>query len=358
MHDTLTIPEIDKGDTFLHGLRSAFDRAAVHGVHERTIRIAGHPVRFRIVGADLFESLTAAFEHLDAPASEAPALTIRAWDTASTGVKPPSPPWSNDAFRERGEIRHDFGFQAAFNMMSGVLSVLDGDEATLWVRDASALPLWETAAPLRTLFGWWVPTVGGQLAHGAAVGTEHGGVLLAAQGGSGKSTTALSCLDAGMRYAGDDYVVLTHGASPSVYSLYASAKLVPANLEARLPHLASLAQEAGAESPGASPFDKVVLMLHEHYAEQVVESMPLRAIVVPHIADDGRTALSPLSARDVLQALAPTTVFQLPGSNAGSLELLSDIVTRVPGYALAVGTHLATNVEALANLIACEARVE
>ncbi|GAB5536343.1 MAG: serine kinase [Rubricoccaceae bacterium] len=357
MRDPITAPVLDEGRAFLNDLRAAFDRAAEQGVHEQTVRIAGRLVRFRVVGATLFERMTAAFGHLSAPDSGEPALTVRMWDSSTTGVTPPAPPWPNDAYRERGEIRHAFGFQAAFNMMSGVLSILDGDEATLWVRDADTLPLWETAAPLRTLLGWWVLTVGGQLAHGAAVGTELGGVLLAARGGSGKSTTALSCLDAGMHYAGDDYVVLTNEAQPSVYSLYASAKLVPANLETRLPHLASLAQEAGAESPGASPFDKVVLMLHEHFADQVVESMPLRAIVVPHIAGDGRTALSSLSARDVLQALAPTTVFQLPGSNAGSLELLSDIVTRVPGYSLAVGINLATNVEALADLIAREARV-
>ena len=355
MRDTITAPVLDKGEVFLNDLRAAFGRASDHGVHERTVRIAGRLVRFHIVGRDLFERMTAAFEHLNAPESDEPALTVRMWDSSTTGVNPPAPPWPIDAYRERGEIRHDYGFQAAFNMMSGVLSVLDGEDATIWIRDGEALPLWETAAPLRTLLGWWVPTGGGQLAHGAAIGTELGGVLLAARGGSGKSTTALSCLDAGMLYAGDDYVVITGDEQPAVYSLYASAKLVPANLEERLPHLAALAQASGAESPGADPFDKVVLMLQKHFESQVVETMPLRAIVVPHIAEDGRTALAPLSARDVLQALAPTTVFQLPGSNAGSIELLSNIVTRVPGYSLAVGTTLATNVEALSDLIAREA---
>ena len=354
MPSPIAAPVTDKGEAFLTDLRAAFDRAAGHGVHTRTIRIAGRTVRFQVVGERLFERMTAAFAHLDAPDTEAPALTVRMWDSSSTGVPPPAPPWPNDAYRERGEVRHDYGFRAAFNMMSGVLSVLDGEDATLWIRDLDALPLWETAAPLRALMGWWVPTVGGQMAHGAAVGTELGGVLLAARGGSGKSTTALSCLDAGMLYAGDDYVVVTDEAQPSVYSLYASAKLVPENLKERLPHLAELAQASGIEAPGQTAFSKVVLMLQEHYASQMVETMPLRAIVVPHIAEDGRTALSRLSARDVLQALAPTTVFQLPGANAASIELLSDIVTRVPGYALAVGTTLSTNVEALADLIARE----
>ena len=37
--------------------------------------------------------------------------------------------------------------------------------------------------------------------------------LLAGRGGSGKSTTAITCVDAGMQYVGDDYVLLTRDAN-------------------------------------------------------------------------------------------------------------------------------------------------
>ena len=237
-------------------------------------------------------------------------------------------------------------------MGSGVLSVLEagGTEATVWVRDAAALPLWETAAPLRTLLGWWPPSVGGTLAHGAAVGTERGGVLLAARGGSGKSTTALACLDAGLHYAGDDYVVVTGGAAPQIHSLYASAKLVPAHFEAALPHLA-----AHAEAPGADPEGKAVHLLHEAFEDPLAERMPLRALVVPHVARTEAPALTPLSPRDALQALAPTTVFQLPGAGGGTLSLLAEVVERVPAYALGLSHRLGANVEAIRVLIDREA---
>ncbi|MEM6287592.1 MAG: hypothetical protein AAF845_10590 [Bacteroidota bacterium] len=349
-----TLP--DTGIAFLHDLRAAFDRAAADGVVERTYRIAGRPVRLRIAGDVLDARITPALAHLAAPIPEGAALTVRMWDSGATGVRPPAPPWPADAYRERCEIRHDYDFRAAFNMMSGVLSVLEaGDtEATVWVRDAAALPLWETAAPLRALLGWWAPAVGGQLAHGAAVGTKQGGVILAAIGGSGKSTTALSCLDAGLLYAGDDYVMIEGGASPTIHSLYASAKLVPANLEARLPHLAALAQASGVEAPGDNPFDKVVMLLQDHFPEQMAAQLPLRAVVVPHIDPDG-PSLAPLSARDVLRALAPTTVFQLPGAGGDSLDLLSGIVETVPGYALGVGPDLDANVAAIRALIDREA---
>lgn len=349
-----TLP--DAGPAFLYDLRSAFERAAARGVVERTYRIAGQPVRLRIAGDVLAAGMTPALEHLAAPIDAEPALTVRMWDSAATGVMPPAPPWAADAYRERSDIRHDYDFRASFNMMSGVLSLLEaGDtEATVWVRDAAALPLWETAAPMRTLLGWWASSVGGQLAHGAGVGTERGGILLAAVGGSGKSTTALSCLNAGLLYAGDDYVLVEGGAEPTIHSLYASAKVVPSNLEARLPHLASLAQESGVETPDSDPFDKVVLLLQDHFPQQMAASLPLRAIVVPHIDPDGPT-VTPLSPRDVLRALAPTTVFQLPGAGSDSLALLSGIVEGVPGYALGVGPDLGENVDAIRDLIDREA---
>lgn len=350
-------PTADRGAAFLGDLHGAFARAAERvGVIEQTVRIAGRSVRLCVAGRPLFDRMTPAFAHLVVPDPEAAALTVHMWDTASSGVRPPAPPWPADAYRERGEIRHDHDFRAAFNMMSGVLTVVEaGDaEATVWVRDAGALPLWETAAPLRALLGWWVPSGGGQLAHGAAVGTDRGGVLLTARGGSGKSTTALSCLDAGMRYVGDDYVVVTGGGAPAVHSLYASAKLVPGNLRERLPHLADLAQASGAEAPGADPFAKVVLMLQEHFGRQMAKRLPLRAILVPHVAADG-PHLAPLSSAEVLAALAPTTVFQLPGAGSGALDLLSDVVERVPTYALALGPDLGANVQAIRELIDREA---
>lgn len=345
-------PPAAAGAAFLDGLRGAFERAARLGAEERTVRIVGRPVRLRIAGEALARRLTPALAHLEAEPTGTPALTVRAWDSAETGVAPPPPPWPADAYRERGAIRHQFDFPAAFNLMSGVLSLLEpgGTEATVWVRDAAALPSWEAAAPLRTLFGWWAPRVGGQLAHGAAVGTDRGGVLLAGRGGSGKSTTALAALDAGLRYAGDDYVVVTTGEAPEVHSLYASAKLVPAHFEAALPHLA-----ARADAPGADPEDKAVLLLHEAFADRLVDRMPLRALLVPHVAHAATPELAPLSARDALQALAPTTVFQLPGADGETLALLSDLVERVPTYALGLSRDLGANVAAIRALIDREA---
>ena len=66
---------------------------------------------------------------------------------------------------------------------------------------------------------------GRQLVHAAAVGTDEGALLITGRGGVGKSTTALACLEAGMQFLGDDYVVVGLDPEPQVYRLYGSAKL-------------------------------------------------------------------------------------------------------------------------------------
>jgi len=63
--------------------------------------------------------------------------------------------------------------------------------------------------------------------HGAAVSLNGKSILLTAKGGSGKSTTALSCFFAGMSYLGDDYVTVKSGDVITTHSIYSSTKLFP-----------------------------------------------------------------------------------------------------------------------------------
>src|SRR5262249_58368179 len=91
-----------------------------------------------------------------------------------------------------------------------ILSALDVGTglAVCWLDDARRVPYYQTGAPLKTILGWWFDRPDRQLLHAGAVGAGEAGVLLAGAGGAGKSTTALLCVDAGLRYAGDDYVLV------------------------------------------------------------------------------------------------------------------------------------------------------
>ena len=77
-----------------------------------------------------------------------------------------------------------------------------------WVRDQAELPYWTASAPFRTLLHWWMEANGCQLLHAAAVGHQDGALLITGKGGVGKSTTALTCLEAGMQLISDDYLVV------------------------------------------------------------------------------------------------------------------------------------------------------
>jgi hypothetical protein len=197
------------------------------------------------------------------------------------------------------------------------------------------------------VLAWWAAATDRQLAHGAAVGTVDGAVLIAARGGSGKSTTALSALESGMLYLGDDYVMLEDAGAPRVASLYCTAKVRPDNLSERLPRLAELV--LGEIDPVQ---DKVTLFLDDRFASQLPASLPLRAIVVPRLAPTGKAELHRVHASRVLTALAPTTLFQLPGAGEDALRRLRRFVSAVPGYRLDLGTDLTRNVELLRALAA------
>ena len=108
--------------------------------------------------------------------------------------------------------------------------------AIYWINQIEQLSFWEIAAPFRTILRWWAEDHGFQLAHAAVVGREGKGVLLAGRSGQGKSTTAATCLDAGLDYVSDDYVLLSHQPQPTAYCLYNSAKLHTHLLKSHFPH--------------------------------------------------------------------------------------------------------------------------
>jgi hypothetical protein len=154
--------------------------------------------------------------------------------------------------------------------------------------------------------------------------------LLAGRGGSGKSTTALACLSAGMRYAADDYCLLANDPQPTVYSLYNTGKLETAQAQ-RFPQLAHLARNSG---------DKAVFFLNEQFPAQLVAEMPLRAILLPRVTGQRETILQPAAPGEALQALAPSTIFQLPGGGAADFRFLAVLVKQLPCYRLGLGTEI------------------
>jgi hypothetical protein len=307
--------------------QSVFERAASTTPLSVSFQVAGRVVRLKFASAALQAAFTPAFAHLE-PAGDGPAdLTVLCWDDASSGeilAEPVRIAWEP-------EQRH----LSAFSIPKRL--------ALLRAPDAETLPSWERAAPLRRILHWWASDQGLQLVHAAALGDRDGGVLLVGPGGSGKSTTALACIGSSIGYAGDDYCLVSMEGSPRVHALYGSGKADPASV-ARLPNLRSDFAASTLQGEGKS----VIFVAKE----AIVGSFPLRAIVAPMVAADTNGRLDPLSKAEALRAVAPTTLFQMPGDRRESLSRLTTLVRQLPCWRLSVGRDPAAAQSLLKSLFA------
>jgi len=73
---------------------------------------------------------------------------------------------------------------------------------------------------------------------------------------------------------------------------------------------------------------------------ELIKGLPVRAILVLHVTGLSETRLKKASPATGLAALAPSTVFQLPGARHEAFQNLSEFVEQAPSYVLEVGTDL------------------
>ncbi len=329
------------------------------GACERHYRIGRGTVRFRFAGAALLPVAAPALEHLTTPPVPEPALTIHLWDRVSGAPHHPllltglmqalSWRW-HDHLDSRGEVAgyNSPRMRAAFHPGPNILSLLDLQQqrAIYWANDASEVPWHEMGSPLRNILSWWAASEGYQFVHAAAVGRDSGAVLIVGKGGSGKSTTALACLAAGLRYVGDDYTLVGSHEGPMVYGLYNTAKLTGPPDLARFPDLAD-----SISNPERLATEKAMIFLGRHHPDRLAAALPLRAILVPRITHQPGTSVHAITAGAALAALAPSTLLQLPGSDTGALQAMAALVRRVPCYELRLGNEIARIPAVISNLL-------
>lgn len=336
---------------FVRALDDAFARARA-GTHERTVTlgVAGYTVRILFAGDALVPFVLGALAPRISPGgTELADLTVKLWDTATAGVSAPLPAGAPFVYGARGEVP---GYStepvfAACSHASGALSVLDAVSATayFWVRDAGDLALHEVGAPLLSLLGWFFRTRGAQLVHAAAVGRAGRAVLIAGPGGSGKSTTALACLAAGLKHIADDYALVFGVSRPVVHALYATAKLNADSL-ARLPHFARVVRNPDRESD-----EKALLDLVPNVGTRLAEGGAICALVFPRFGTGGAPALTPIAAGEALRALAPSTIFQMAGAGASTFAILGTLVKSVPAFRLELSPDLSAVATRVATLL-------
>lgn len=311
--------------------------------------ICGTTVCLSFAGEALVPHITPALSHLGISSVEAPDLTVCLWDSFSTRTTMVPPPWNRDRYTDRGDIWGYFSrrIRTAFSSAEFSLNMLDLETNTglFWVEHAQSLPSWVSASPLRAVLHWWMEKNECQLIHAAAIGTKSGAVLLTGKGGIGKSTTALSCLKSGFFYLGDDFVVTRLKPEPVVFSLYGTAKLNADNAE-RFPALSRFISNRGGPKD-----EKAVMFLYPEFREQIIKSMPLKAIVVPQIADRNESIVTRASSEKVLRAASFTTMTLLPGASIETYEFLNQLSASLPCFNLELGSDFAHTPIAISELV-------
>ncbi|MFT6287267.1 MAG: hypothetical protein ACJA09_002021 [Alcanivorax sp.] len=335
-------PDNERVEAFFNAAHSTFVNAARNtgGTVDYDFFIGGQHVRFCCAGERWAEKLLPALEHLRCDSEDkadiSVDLTVCLWDDRSTGTTMPDTPWSTEDHIERGEIRgfNTTRFCTGFNPRAAMLTMLDldSDLALCWMRNLDELPSFEQATPITAIFHWFLRSKSMHLVHAAAVGVPGCGLLLAGRGGAGKSSTALSCLQAGMLYLSDDFCAVSHHPTPTVHSLYSSGRLHPDGL-ARLPQL-----DPWIENRTELDHEKGLFFVNRRAPEQVRPELPLRAILVPTIVSRPDSSIETTPPGVGFRALLATTIRSFAGIDDSGIAYIAELTRRVPSFNLYAGS--------------------
>lgn len=269
--------------------------------------IAGVRIDIETAGPRVMEAIRPALFGISADLTKPAQARILVFDTRSSDVAAPEfgrpiqhlIRWRGDCWTDA-----DARCRVVFHMSDYTLQVFDPDAATCVVMIAGVekLPSWTLAAPLRSPLAMILETHGVYLVHGAAVGYSDGAALITGYGGSGKSTTTMSCHKAGMPILGDDYVALRPscepGQPPTMHNVFSSLKLVP--------------QETGDAQDSARVQDKRILYPFAEGQGGLLREAPLRAAILAQITDIPESRIVSASAQEVARIAFASSALQIP----------------------------------------------
>ena len=312
--------------------------------HDQLLELASKQVRLRILGNRLFERMIPAFSHLLVKKLVTPLeLTIELWDSAASET--PSP------IDFIGKVLPDcqvFGLGAVGKSSDheitgyqnlSLIALLDRRAGHLVgvVVEVEKLTHFDVGKPLQPLIFSWLMDRDVVPVHAGLVAWNEKGVLFGGKGGSGKSTSTLSCLQSGFHYLGDDYIGLPpiDNSGCLAHSLYCSAHLEESHGN-RFPWL----NQAVLKS-NSSMQEKLMISLGELFPDRLKRSVNITAIVLPRVCLEQKTFLQPIPAVKAALALAPSSILQLPFIDPRrSFERISELVQAVPCYSLTLGPNM------------------
>ena len=227
------------------------------------------------------------------------------------------------------------------------LSALDIDKKWGYyiVKIKKLLPWWVGGSPFQAILNPWLRHKGMQLTHTAAVCNEKSAVLLSGKGGSGKSTTTLSCLSQGLHSLGEDYCILAPGEIPQVFSVYQSAKW-----ERKTRRLFP-SFENQIVNPDTADLEKALIFYEDIFPKQIRASSVIDAIVSLKVGTKTMPQIDPVDKETALKDLMMSTAVQLPFSDSQTMFLLRTLVSKLKTYRLILGSDLEANTQAIQKIL-------
>ncbi|UXX80817.1 hypothetical protein N7E81_06855 [Reichenbachiella carrageenanivorans] len=265
----------------------------------------------------------------------------------SSNVALPSPSWKWNEIPPTGEIYRDDDFILTFESWCGVLRVFNRKEkkAYLWIQSITALPQWMRSFPLRSIVDWYFEPTAIQPVHSGGIALGNNGIMLTGKGGSGKSSTCLSCLNHDeLKYLGDDFMLVNCENGKEAFSLYNVAKVEFENLEKFKflePHRGKFKKDD----------EKYQIFLNEIMPNKLTNNFEIDAIFLPKITGSKKGKLIKADASDALLALAPSTISLLKGNRELTFNKVSNLVKKLPAYTLELSSDFERNPEIIYNYL-------
>ena len=323
-------------------LEAAFARAlekSPESFHESFYTFAGQSVHVRVVGRALAKNIIPSFAHLQThgPAPDAPRLIIDLWDQHETGIGC-QVRFANDNSGWTDLIAKSPDSRFVGQQQPRTFACLDRFTNCIVGSIAWREPIgvYERAKPLSRLLLEWHNDQNLQVIHAGLLAWKNYGILLVGKSGSGKSTSTLACVCAGLTYLGEDYVGLQRLPDGSFvgHSLYNSVFL-DSSLLTRFSNLTPYVIK------GRPDEKKSAIILSQVFPDRLRRVVPIRALLIPRVANTPTSKISPASKGQALLALGPSSLLQLASRRRPqSFTLLAQLIDQIPCYWLESGYDL------------------
>jgi hypothetical protein len=201
----------------------------------------------------------------------------------------------------------------------------------------------EQVAPLRSVLHLWYQDSKYFMCHAAGISVGEAGVILTAKGGSGKSTSSLACIQNGLNYAGDDFLLVDSEACIA-YSLYNVAKLELNQFE--------MFKELKPfiENLESTPKEKGQIFLTKIFPGMICNQFKIKALLIPVFSKGKDTVVFRCSKTDAIKALVPSSIWIMRGSPASANKMIT-FINKLDCFQLATGTDLIQIAEKIKGVI-------